>query len=276
MPEIRVILPEKMENQIESLIREGHVGNKAEIVRTALAQYLLSMPSLSQKEYDTMLEFSPNGRIYQVEYAYEAVNKGPIAVGVCCDEGMTLIKAPNFTRSQPTWISPTHRFIDRLNERIAIASCGIGGDGQAIIRFARALLKDSEAPDAGDINSVADQVAAFVHACTLKTDARPLGASLIIGGLDLAGTPQLYSIDPSGTLWYCHVYAIGGQSQEAMHTLLIGITSVATLDDAIQLGLAAALQGKDNVEDYSVDVISKMSPQLRALSVDEILQYYEK
>lgn len=270
-----MILPEKMEQQLESLIREGQVGNKAELVRTALAQYLLSIPSLSQKDYDTTLGFAPNGRIYQVEYAYEAVNHGPIAIGVCCGQGVVLIKEAVYTKSQPTWVSHTHRFIDNPSEQIAIATCGIGADAQLIVKQSRKFLQDASTSGSNNLGDLADHLSTFVHAYTLKKNVRPLGASLLIGGLDQDGTPKLYSIDPSGTLWDSQLGAIGSQSQEAMHTLLIGVATLTTLEDAIQLGLAAALRGKDNLADYTVEVISRESPQFRELTPEENARYYE-
>ncbi len=67
MPEIRVIIPQNMDRALESLIRAGISGNKAEIVRSAISQYLSKVPTILSKDYDLESVFSPDGRILQVD-----------------------------------------------------------------------------------------------------------------------------------------------------------------------------------------------------------------
>jgi len=58
MPEIRIIIPENMERALDSLIRAGIAGNKAEIVRSAISQYLSSVPTILSKDYDLQSVFA--------------------------------------------------------------------------------------------------------------------------------------------------------------------------------------------------------------------------
>ncbi len=275
VPEVRVVIPDKLELQIAALIRAGQAGNKAELVRSALVQYLSTMPTVSEKDYDSELVFSPDGRILQLEYAQAAADRGLAAVAVCCEEGVVFIKQTGINHAIPTWVAPTHRFIDHLNDKIAIASCGINPDARLVTKKARAFMIGHSSQDSDDLSDIADYIAEIIHTRTLQKNRRALGVNILIGGFDQHEVARLYSIDPSGSYWEVKAAAIGQQKQEAFQILLLGLSSLGGLEDAIQLGVAAVLQGKQNLTDCVIEVIDQKSKRFRELSLAERKKYVE-
>ena len=81
MAELRVIIPDDVDRYLESVIRSGMFGNKAELARAAIVHFLNTLGPIS-KGYDTETAFSPEGRIYQLEYARESVQRGQPVCGL--------------------------------------------------------------------------------------------------------------------------------------------------------------------------------------------------
>ncbi len=267
------MLTDQLEKQLNKLLQKGEAGNKAELVRFAIGQYISSVSSDTGKDYDTIIGFSPDGRIYQVEYAMEAANLGATVVAVCCDEGVVFAKE---TGIKIKWIAPNHRFIYNLNEQTAIATCGIGADGHLAVMQASHFLRDPIASKPRDIEDLVEYLADFVHSHTMDKKTRPLGVNLLIGGLDLKGFPRLFIIDPSGTYWEVTACAAGQGKQEAEITLSTGVASVRQLREAIILSMGAVLQGEERVDGCEVNVIDRASKQFRTLSTAEKKKYIEK
>ena len=137
MTEIRVIFPEKMDREINSMIRAGIAGTKAEIVRNAVSHYLSSFPTVYSKNYDLDSIFTPDGRILQVEYADHASNKGLISLGIQCEDGIILIKQKKLSQSPLIQViekSDRFRPIKKLTEKIEITTAGISADGDLVIK----------------------------------------------------------------------------------------------------------------------------------------------
>ncbi len=87
MSEIRVVIPDKVDKYIDSLVRTGMFSSKAELFRAALMEYLESVSSVA-KNYDSKIIFSPEGRIYQIEYAAEASLRGLRVAGLVFKDGI--------------------------------------------------------------------------------------------------------------------------------------------------------------------------------------------
>ncbi|HIH03472.1 MAG TPA: archaeal proteasome endopeptidase complex subunit alpha, partial [Methanoregulaceae archaeon] len=89
-----------------------------------------------QMGYDRAITvFSPDGRLYQVEYAREAVKRGTTAVGIKAQDGIVLLvdKRVNSKLLEPSSIEK----IFRIDDHIGVASSGLVGDARSLVDRAR-------------------------------------------------------------------------------------------------------------------------------------------
>jgi len=177
------------------------------------------MQSNDQQAYDRGTTiFSPDGRLYQVEYAREAVSRGSPTVGVRTAESVVLASAAR-TRSplmEPDSIEKLHD----VDGRIGIGSAGHVADARRLVDFARRYaqherLRYGEAPG---VEPVATAVADHVQETTQSGGTRPFGAAVLVGGVDPdSAQPRLYEVDPSGTPseWQAAAIGSGGEAIRA-------------------------------------------------------------
>ena len=272
MPEIRVIIPETMELALDSLIRAGFAGNKAEIVRAAITQYLSTFPTILSKNYDLESVFSPDGRIHQIEYAIESSKRGLITVGLCSKEGIVLIKrlvsgeSPSTTLIKPRSYFRTIKYIA---DNIAISITGLSADARLVIKEA---MKHAQSYDQGkkiNIYNLVEDLSSFIHSYTLKKEVRVLGSSFIIGGLDPENVPKLFFLEPSGALFEFKAIAAGNGDEEANKTLQKEYSESISLEKTLLLGMKTALQGKKDPENLLIDMIDTQSKKFREITLDE-------
>src|SRR3972149_11552719 len=92
-------------------------------------------PPMKQMGYDrAIVVFSPEGRMYQVEYARKAVEKASTVVGVAFASGIVLVAARSI---QKLLVPESVEKISKIDEHIGIASCGILADSRVLIDYAR-------------------------------------------------------------------------------------------------------------------------------------------
>ncbi|APW98562.1 proteasome subunit alpha [Halobiforma lacisalsi AJ5] len=156
--------------------------------------------------------FSPDGRLYQVEYAREAVDRGAPSVGVVADD-CTVLAARKRVRSpllEPTSVEKVHAVDDHL----AIASAGHAADARQLVDVARRASQRHRLryDEQIGVETLAKRLADHVQERTQNGGSRPYGAALLVGGADPAGEatrPRLFEVDPSGTPYGWNATAVG-------------------------------------------------------------------
>ncbi|RIA82305.1 nucleophile aminohydrolase [Glomus cerebriforme] len=158
--------------------------------------------------------YSPDGRVFQVEYAAKAVDNSGTAIGLRVKDGVVL--AVEKLVQSKLLVPGSNRRIQTVDTHIGVATAGLLADGRHIISRAR-----DEAENHRDLfrtqipgKTIADRVGQYVQVYTLYSSVRPFGSSTIIGTVDKEG-PQLYMIEPSGVYWGYHGCAIGKGKQVA-------------------------------------------------------------
>jgi len=226
-----------------------------------------------QQAYDRGITiFSPDGRLYQVEYAREAVARGTASVGVRTPDGVVLgahrrVRSPLMERSS---VEKLHT----VDDHIGIASAGHVADARKLIDFARRraqterLRYDEPIP----VETLTKAVTDHIQEYTQTGGARPFGVALLVGGVDESGEPRLFETDPSGTPYEWQATAVGGDREEIQSVLEDGYREDLDLDAGIDLalqGLAAMADdlGAEQVELATVDVESRA---FRNLETDEV------
>ena len=202
----------------------------------------------SQQGYDRAITvFSPDGRLYQVEYAIETVKRGALAIGIKTKEGVLIAVEEKPRRLQ---ISTTPQKIFQVDYHVGAAAAGYIPDARAQVDNARFFSQSNKLvyDEAVEVETVAKHLADQCQQYTQYAGARPLGVSLIIGGVDTSGS-SLYLTDPSGAYVMYDAVAIGANSDTATEFLEKNYSSDMTLNDAKILATAVINLGSDFKED---------------------------
>ncbi len=151
--------------------------------------------------------FSPDGRLFQVEYAREAVKRGTTACGVTYRDGVLLAVDKNI--SSKLIVPSSIEKIFKVDEHIGIATSGLVADARRLIDEARMRAQRSRVAYNESINvaTLTQNICDLKQLYTQYGGARPFGTALLIAGLN--DKPSLFETDPSGAFTEYTASAIG-------------------------------------------------------------------
>ncbi|MFB6080983.1 MAG: archaeal proteasome endopeptidase complex subunit alpha [Haloferacaceae archaeon] len=226
-----------------------------------------------QQAYDRGITiFSPDGRLYQVEYAREAVKRGTASIGVRTEGGIVLA-ADKRSRSplmEPTSVEKIHK----ADDHIGIASAGHVADARQLIDYARrgTQINRLRYGEPIGIETLTKEVTDHIQQFTQVGGARPFGVALLIAGIE-DGSPRLYETDPSGTPYEWKAVSIGADRSKLQDFLEEHYSDDLSLDGGVDLALRTiASANDDELEPSGVDVatVATDTETFRELSNDEI------
>jgi len=178
---------------------------------------------LTRSEYDRGVNtFSPEGRLFQVEYAIEAVKHGETAIGIKTPEGVVLTVEKRCTSE--LIVPSSIEKIKEIDSHIGCATTGIQPDADTLVNRARIEAQNhwftyNESMTIESVTqSVSNLALAFGDDANPSAMSRPFGVSLLFAGWDEKG-PQLYHMDPSGTFIEYVAKAIGQGAEGANQSL---------------------------------------------------------
>jgi len=203
---------------------------------------------LTRSEYDRGVNtFSPEGRLFQVEYAIEAIKLGSTAIGIQTSEGVVLAVEKRITS---TLIEPTSiEKIFAIDDHVACAMSGLIADARTMIDHAR--VQSANHWFTYNEKMTTESVAQSVSNLALSfgdDDAdpgamsRPFGVALLLAGCEDEKGPQLWHMDPSGTYVQYDAKAIGSASEGAQQALQEVFDKSMTLKDACKHALTILKQ----------------------------------
>jgi len=216
---------------------------------------------LTRSEYDRGVNtFSPEGRLFQVEYAIEAIKLGSTAIGIQTSEGLVLAVEKRITSPlmEPTSIEK----IVEIDSHIACAFSGLTADSKTLIDKARVECQNHwfTYDEKMQVESVAQSVSNLAIRFGDSDDdgagamSRPFGVALLFAGIDEDG-PQLYHMDPSGTYVKFDAKAIGSGSEGAQQSLQEAYHKSMTLKEATKSAMTILKQVmEEKLNDTNVEV----------------------
>ncbi len=213
---------------------------------------MMQMTNPQQQQYDRGITiFSPDGRLFQVEYAKEAVKKGATALGITYENGVVLAA----TRSTPELQVRNPEKVFKLDDHIGVATSGLVADGRTLVDEARneaqkhLMTFDEEIPTSVLATFIADRCQQF----TQYGGVRPYGLSTISGGVK-DGEAEVYHTDPSGTLSQWKAVAIGKGRQKAKEHLEENWEEGLDQEAAIEIAVEALSEGEEDIELKNVEL----------------------
>ena len=204
----------------------------------------------AQQGYDRAITvFSPDGRLYQVEYAIETVRRGTIAVGVKCKEGIVIAVEEKPRKLQ---ISETAQKIFQIDDHVGVAAAGYIPDARSQVDNARFFSQSNKMiyDELVEVETIAKHLADQCQQFTQYAGVRPFGVALILGGV-VDGKSQLFLTDPSGTYISYDAIAIGSGSDQVTDFLEKTYSSDLSLDDASALAAGGIYLGSEDKEGTS-------------------------
>lgn len=236
------------------------------------------MQPLQNAGYDRAITvFSPDGRLFQVEYAREAVKRGTTSLGVKSKDGIVLVVDK---RSTSRLVEPKSiEKIFQIDNHIGAASSGLVADARALVDRARVESQINKITynEPIRVETLVKKICDMKQMYTQNGGVRPFGSALIIGGVN-KGQCRLFETDPSGALIEYKATAIGAGRSEAMDVFEEKYEEDMTIDEAIDLALDAvyeATEGKTSDKTVEIAVIERETEQYKKLSDDEVAKYVE-
>ena len=163
--------------------------------------------------------FSPDGRIFQIEYAAKAVENAGTALGLKCRDGVVLaVEKP--LQSKMLVARTTGRRIHTVDEHAGVAITGFVSDGRQIVNRAREEASSYDETYGTKIppETLASRLSAYVHYFTLHGALRPFGASTLVAAYDPATKKHsLHMVEPSG-VGYEYFGAAAGRGRQPART----------------------------------------------------------
>jgi proteasome alpha subunit len=221
--------------------------------------------------------FSPDGRLFQVEYAREAVKRGTTTVGVKFKDGVVLIVDKRLSSKliEPESIEK----IFKIDSHIGCATSGLVADARALVDRARIECQVNTFNYSEDlaVESLVKKICDFKQSYTQYGGVRPFGTAMLMAGIDASG-PHLYETDPSGAMMAYKAGGIGAGRNEVMEVFEKDFKENMTQNQAVNLGLKALSAANENNLKSEVVEIAIINPEkeFHTLNSEEVGKVVKK
>jgi len=228
--------------------------------------------------YDTdCITWSPQGRIFQVEYAMEAVKQGVCVVGVRSNTHAVLCSL----KRSVSKLAGYQQKLYKIDEHVGIAVSGLTADAKVLANTMRIeclehkYVYDTTLPIGRLVSEIGDRA----QVNTQRYSKRPFGVGLIVAGYDNSGA-HLFETCPSGNYYEYYALALGARSQSAKTYLEKNFELFPSLnaEELVLYGVRAlqasiAQDQELTIQNVAIAVIGKDSPyrELREEEVAEVL-----
>jgi len=182
--------------------------------------------------------FSPDGRLFQVEYAREAVKRGTTTVGLKFKDGVVLIVDKRIASRlmEPKSIEK----IFKIDHHIGCATSGLVADARILVDQARVIAQVNKITydENMGVEELVKRICDYKQNYTQYGGVRPFGTALLVAGVDELGE-HLFETDPSGALVSYKAGSIGAGRNVVMEVFEEQYAEGMAMIDAVELGLKA-------------------------------------
>jgi proteasome alpha subunit len=221
--------------------------------------------------------FSPDGRLFQVEYAMELVNRGATIMGIQCPEGVVLGSEENI---EPLEEAEYSWKIFKVDDHVGAAIVGLSSDARILIDQARIYAQSNKLTydEPIDVEVVTKRICDIQQMYTQHAGVRPFGVSLIFGGVDKTGS-HVFGTHPSGTYRGYKATALGAGRETVLAVLKDEYRENLSLEENTKLTvkcLVKALEARQLPPRIKIAVIPTATQQLQMLADDKIESYIKE
>jgi proteasome alpha subunit len=225
-----------------------------------------------QMAYDRAITvFSPDGRLFQVEYARVAVTRGTTTVGIKYKDGVVLL-ADKKLQSKLTEPHSIEKVLE-IDEHVGAATSGLVADARVLVDYARLVsqLNKITYDEKIGVEPLVKRICDYKQAYTQSGGVRPFGTALLIAGIDEEGI-HLYETDPSGSLTAFKAGSIGSGRNTVMEMLERDFRDGMSHDEALTLGLKALKEtSEETLKETQVEVgYVRQGKKFTKLSIEEV------
>ncbi len=231
-----------------------------------------------QMAYDRAITvFSPDGRLFQVEYARVAVTRGNTTAGVKFKNGIVLM-ADKKIGSRLVETSSIEK-IFQIDEQIGCATSGLVADARVLVDYARLVAQINKVTynEKISVDLLVKKICDYKQNYTQYGGVRPFGTALLVAGVDDLGI-HLFETDPSGALVSYKAGSIGAGRNTVMELFEEKYQEDMSQDEAILLGLEALQKSSEEKMDsknIEVSVIVE-GEKFQRLNEEEIQEYIRR
>lgn len=223
--------------------------------------------------------FSPEGRLYQVEYAFKAVKaSGLTSIGVRGKDSVCVVTQKKVPDKLIDPKSVTHLF--KITKQIGMLATGMMADAKSVVQKTRSMAADFRFTYGYEIpvGFLAKQIADQAQVYTQHAYMRPLGVSSILISFDEEQGPQLFKTDPAGYFVGYKATAAGAKEQEAINFLEKKLKSNPEFSyaETVQTAIAALQQviSEDfKATEIEVGVVRSSDTTFKVLSPEEVEEH---
>lgn len=193
-------------------------------------------PGMARRYDSRTTTFSPEGRLYQVEYAMEAINLAGSTVGILAEDGV-ILAGEKKTTSKLLDQAKQHEKLFQLDDAMFCAVAGITSDANILINRLR-LTAQQHAYSFSEpmpVEQLVTSICDYKQGYTQFGGLRPFGVSFLVAGYDVHHGFQLYHTDPSGNFSGWKGYAIGVNNNTAMQIMRQDWKPGMKLQEALEL-----------------------------------------
>jgi len=230
------------------------------------------MYPMGPSAYDRAITvFSPDGRLFQVEYAREAVKRGTNAVGIIYDKGVVLAVDKNIT--SPLIVPESIEKIFLIDKHIGVAASGLVADARRLVDEARIRAQRNRIAYNEPISvfKMTSELCDLEQFYTQYGGARPFGVSLLIAGVDgVDKRHRIFETDPSGAFTEYYAGAIGINKKEIEEIFEKKYKKGLSRDEAIEMALYVLNSvSEGGIKTESIDMVT-IEKEYEKISKEEI------
>ncbi|MFA5929449.1 MAG: archaeal proteasome endopeptidase complex subunit alpha [Candidatus Micrarchaeia archaeon] len=229
----------------------------------------------AQQAYDRAITvFSPDGRLFQVEYAKEAVKRGATAIGMVFEGGVLLVAYKN--ANSKLLVPESMKKVFEIDKHIAATASGLIADARRLVDLARMEAQRHKLAysEPASVETISKELCDLMQVYTQYGGIRPFGVSLLVAGVD--DKPRLYEAEPSGALTGYLADAVGSGKKEVEEFFEKEYKPGMSQEEAIALAMKALKKSADlkvTPDTVEIAVATMKNKEFTILSPKEIEKY---